>query len=70
MASMKVKFQQLMKEGETRDALIFFFNLEKKDLLVFTALVKDIHKHKVEEGNSATDMYVKRKYAELIEQKN
>jgi hypothetical protein len=61
------RFSVLMGE-ETGRMLEFLLSLEKKDFLSYTQVVMDIHQHKVENGNSATDSFVRRRIAESQEE--
>ena len=38
------RFFELMQENETRGALTFFLGLDKKDLLVYTQIIKEMHR--------------------------
>ena len=38
------RFSELMGEKETRDALTFLLELDKKDLLVYTQIIKEMHR--------------------------
>ena len=38
------RFSELMGEKETRGALTFLLELDKKDLLVYTQIIKEMHR--------------------------
>ena len=38
------RFLELMGENETRGALTFLLELDKKDLLVYTQIIKEMHR--------------------------
>ena len=38
------RFLELMGEKETRGALTFLLELDKKDLLVYTQIIKEMHR--------------------------
>ena len=38
------RFSELMGEKETRGALTFLLGLDKKDLLVYTQIIKEMHR--------------------------
>ena len=38
------RFSELMGEKETRGALTFLLELDKKDLLVYTQIMKEMHR--------------------------
>ena len=44
MESESERFSELMGEKETRGALAFLLGLDKKDLLVYTQIVKEMHR--------------------------
>ena len=44
MESESERFSELMGEKETRGALAFLFGLDKKDLLVYTQIIKEMHR--------------------------
>ena len=44
MESESGRFSELMGEKETRGALTFLLGLDKKDLLVYTQIIKEMHR--------------------------
>ena len=61
-------FEGLMAEEETKESMSFLLRLgrdQKQSFLVYVRILQDIVRHKEEQGNSATDLYVDRKYAHL-----
>ena len=44
MESESERFSELMEEKETRGALTFLLGLDKKDLLVYTQIIKEMHR--------------------------
>ena len=44
MESESERFSELMGEKETRGALTFLLGLDKKDLLVYTQIIKEMHR--------------------------
>ena len=44
MESESERFSELMGEKETRGALAFLLGLDKKDLLVYTQIIKEMHR--------------------------
>lgn len=61
-------FEQLLTENETGELMSFILRLAKDDkrsFLVYGQMVRDMVRHKQEEGSSATDVYCERKNADL-----
>ena len=59
-------FEELMGDKETEESMSFLLQLardQKPSFLVYVRILRDIFEHKQEQGNSATELYVDRKYA-------